>query len=182
MSTKTLALYGGVFVSVLITMLFVTGVFQQGIQPRVMALFASEEPPPAEEAPKKAAAGEATAKPAEPKPPEAASAAPVAPTSSTALAQVPSSPTGTMTSSGPAPATEPPKGTDADIPKRLARVYEGMRPKEAAGVLEKLERPLAAEVLGYMRERQAAKILGAMNADTAAELSRLLGQPRKEDS
>jgi flagellar motility protein MotE (MotC chaperone) len=57
-----------------------------------------------------------------------------------------------------------------------------MRPKEAAGVLEKLERPLAAEVLGYMRERQAAKILGAMNADTAAELSRLLGQPRKEDS
>lgn len=61
--------------------------------------------------------------------------------------------------------------------KRLARVYESMKPKEAAAVLEKLERPMAAQLLREIRDKQASKILAAMTPATAAELSRHLAQP-----
>ncbi len=66
--------------------------------------------------------------------------------------------------------------------KRLARLYEGMRPKEAATVLEKLDRSLAAGVLSEIKDRQAAKILGAMSPGVAAELTRFLGQAASGDT
>jgi hypothetical protein len=164
MSVKVVALYGGFFVGVFMLALVVTGTFQQGILPRVLARGG-------------APAGEAhQAKPADG--PPAAKAEPTA--SETARPTTPPQ-------SDTAPA-EPPKapaavaGEAGAQVKRLARMYEGMRPKEAAAVMEKLDRSLAALVLTEIRERQAAKILGAMSPAAAADLTRMVGQAPEKAS
>jgi hypothetical protein len=164
MSMKAVALYGSFFVGVFVLALMVTGTFQRGILPRFSARGATaggevEQPKPAEAAP--AAKMERTA-------PEAAgpSAPPQPETAPAAPAKAPA------TAAGDA-------GTQV---KRLARMYEGMRPKEAAAVMEKLDRTLAALVLTEIRERQAAKILGAMSPAAAADLTRMVGQAPEKAS
>jgi hypothetical protein len=169
MSIKALGLYGGVFVGMLVLALFTTGTFQQGILPRLSGHGASE------------GAGEGAPGPA-------AEAGPKAPAPSVE-AQNPAAPPVPVAEASPEPAAAltnaPPPvrgeaaagieaGREAQV-KRLARIYEGMRPKEAAAVLEKIERPLATQVLHGVKERQAAKILAAMNPAVAAELTHLLG-------
>lgn len=63
--------------------------------------------------------------------------------------------------------------------KKLARVYEQMKPKEAAEVIERMDRAFAAKFLGLMGERRAAKILEALDSTVAADLSRRLNSPRR---
>jgi len=174
MSIKTLGTYGAFFVGMLVVALFVTGVFQHGILPRFSGGEKSEasrahddtnQVQPAvrlENGP----SAQAQEKPKLEGPQAVADFAP---------------PPAAPASSSDAPPQSPTTDAGAQA-KRLARMYEGMRPKEAAGVLEKLERPLAARVLTEMKERQASKILGTMNPATAAELSRLLGQATEKAS
>ncbi|HSB73583.1 MAG TPA: hypothetical protein VLT62_30010 [Candidatus Methylomirabilis sp.] len=168
MSMKWMGVYSGFFVLALALALFVTGVFQERIMPRLHRQEGAEavKPEQAVESPKeptagKAATGDEPRTPENSRPNEPPSAAPTPP----AVAQEPAPKPGT-------PALSEKQGQV----KRLARLYEGMRPKEAATVLEKLDRPLAAGVLSEIKDRQAAKILGAMSPGTAAELTRLLGQ------
>ena len=156
MSVKAVGLYGGVFFAALALALVVTGTFQHGILPRIVAHL----PGPARDAP--------TAPPLDGQPTAAEPAARAVPDTPTPI--LPQS----VATRPAAPAATPPEA--AAHVKRLARMYEGMRPKEAAAVLEKLDRPLAAQVLMEIRERQAAKILGALRPAAAAELTRLVGQ------
>ena len=166
MSIKALGLYGGVFVGMLALALFTTGTFQQGILPRLSGHGASEGAPgpAAETGPKAPAPSVEGQNPA---------AAPPVP-----LAEAPIEPTAGLTNAPPPVRGEAAAGIEAGREaqvKRLARIYEGMRPKEAAAVLEKIERPLATQVLQEIKERPAAKILAAMNPAVAAELTHLLG-------
>jgi len=169
MSFKTIGLYSGFFAAMLLVALFVTGVFQQGILPRVSG--AGKEDPKKHETERagKEPAARVTARPplgpaADPTPSAEPNASPPTATAPQTAAQ----PTGSVTEAA----------ADASAPvKRLSRMYEGMRAKEAAGVLEKLERPFAAQVLAEISPRHAAKILAAMTPAAAAELTRLLGQP-----
>jgi flagellar motility protein MotE (MotC chaperone) len=55
---------------------------------------------------------------------------------------------------------------------RLVRLYTGMRPREAASIVEKLEPSLAAQILVRLPDRQAARILGSMDPEIAARLTR----------
>ena len=170
MSIKALGLYGGVFVGMLALALFTTGTFQQGILPRLSGHGASEgagegAPGPAVEAGPKAPAPSVEAQNPAATPPVPVIEASHEPAAGTAGAPPPVR--------GEAAAGIE-AGREAQV-KRLARIYEGMRPKEAAAVLEKIERPLATQVLQGIKERQAAKILAAMNPGVAAELTHLLG-------
>jgi hypothetical protein len=174
MSIKTLAMYGTFFVGMLLVALFVTGVFQQGILPRFSGGEKSEA--------SRGHEGTSTAQPAVSPENGPSAQAQEKPQLEGSHAVVNSAPP----PAAPTPSSDTPpqsQATDASAQvKRLARMYEGMRPKEAAGVLEKLERTLAARVLTEMKERQASKILGTMNPGTAAELSRLLGQTAEKAS
>ena len=170
MSIKALGVYGGGFIGMLVLALFTTGTFQKGILPRLSGHAGSE------------GAGEGAPGPS-------AEAGPKAPSSSVegqnpaAAPPVPAAEAPREPAAGPANASPPARGEAAagieagreEQVKRLARIYEGMRPKEAAAVLEKIERPLATQVLHGIKERQAAKILAAMNPAVAAELTHLLG-------
>ena len=176
MSMKWIGVYGGFFVLALALALFVTGVFQERIMPRLHrqegdeAVKAEQAAESSKEAtPGKAAAGDEPRTPEDSRPNESPSAAPTPPV----MAQEPTPKPGTP---APSEKQDPSTGSGQAQVKRLARLYEGMRPKEAATVLEKLDRPLAAGVLSEIKDRQAAKILGAMVPSTAAELTRLLGQ------
>ncbi len=170
---KWIGMYTGFFVAMLALALFVTGVFQQGILPRVWggktteALRSDGAPaPPSEDSSGKGAA---------------ASAATPEPNATTGQAAV-GSPSPLPAATGPTAKPSKENASDGAAPvKRLARMYEGMRPREAASVIEKLERSLAVRVLSEVKDRQAAKILGAMNPGTAAELTRLLGQASDGD-
>jgi hypothetical protein len=173
MSIKAIGLYGGVFVGMLVLALFTTGTFQQGILPRLSGHGANES------AAEGASGSTAEAGPKAFTPSGEAQKPPPPPVPSLAVAEAPPGPpAGTSEGAPPvrreaAAAIEAGKEAQA---KRLARIYEGMRPKEAAAVLEKIERPLATLVLQGIKERQTAKILAAMNPTVAAELTRLLGQ------
>jgi len=202
MSLRTMLLYAGFFVAMLAVALFLTGVLQDGLIPRVHGLLAHKAPEKPE-TPSEGAPGSKTEAPAaEGSKPEAApgkaAEAPAAEADVTAdaepetedLAPAPAAdapgsgrrpPDRTEAAGSASPGTATPQKPSGPDPtpqiKRLARVYEGMRPKEAASVLEKLDRPFAAKILAEIRERQAARILGNMNPAAAAELSRLLGLP-----
>ncbi len=56
--------------------------------------------------------------------------------------------------------------------QHLAKLYERMKPKEAAAAVEKMDRAFAARLLSLMGERPAAKILEALDSPIAADLSR----------
>jgi len=62
--------------------------------------------------------------------------------------------------------------------QHLANLYARMRPKEAAAAIEKMDRAFAARILALIGERQAAKILEALNSTTAADLSHRLSTPK----
>jgi len=184
MSAKWLGIYGGFFLTMLAVALLVTGVFQQRLLPR---LWASEEPAAENTGEEEgqdtakaqgAQAPAVAANPAQPMPPPP-SAAPAAATEQAKNA----APTPEILPRNPEPNPVKARSIDRDAQiKRLARVYEGMRPKEAASIMEKLERPFAVQILSEIKDRQAAKILGAMNPATAAELARLLGQPSRGET
>ncbi len=191
MSMKWLGIYGGYFLIMVAVALFVTGVFQRGILPRVWNQGTAETPileKAAGSGDERSSAMDRSG--TEGKPglgPVGDQAAASAGTSPEAAIARPSasggsgqgSPTLEPQGPGPNPNQGPARESLSDKTakvKRLARVYEGMRPKEAASVIEKLERPLAVEVLSEIKDRQTAKILGAMNPATAAEISRQLGQ------
>jgi len=163
---KWIGIYSGFFVAMLALALFITGVFQQGILPRVWGAWSSgesrsgrgSEPPPEHAQIKQDLTSVATPVPKA--------------TSDQAMAGPPA-----LQPAAASLTAKPGKDSTADKSaqvKRLARMYEGMRPREAASVLEKLERSLAVRVLSEVRDRQAAKILGAMSPATAAELTQLL--------
>jgi hypothetical protein len=180
-------LYGGFFAGMLAVALLATGVLQQGILPRLSGRAAHPATGEAAAASHGTPAAEKTAEPAPPPPKSAAEATePGQPVAVPVPAPVPAVGMAAHESPRPSGTPAPPaavatKGTGGPEregqAKRLARVYEGMRPKEAAAVLEKLDRALAAQVLAEIRDRQTSKILGAMNPAVAAELTRLLGQP-----
>jgi hypothetical protein len=173
MAKKWLAIYSAFFLGVLVLALFLTGVFQQGILPRLRGAGSKGgiETKPAEGRSGPAQLAKET---------PGTDAQPVGAAGGAEASHPDPSPTPQAPPSPPAP---PKQGAIETAPqlKRLARVYEGMRPKEAASVLEKLDRALAARVLSEIRERQTAKILGVMSPQAAAELTRMLGQGKEEE-
>ena len=59
--------------------------------------------------------------------------------------------------------------------KRLARIYESMKPGEAAGILETLPDAQTAAIIGRMGDnRQKARIMALLTKEKAARLNRLL--------
>jgi hypothetical protein len=179
---KWVGIYGGFFLLMLVVALAVTGILQQRLLPLVTGW--GRHP---------AVAG-----------PTETPGAPVAAAESAAATSAPAPPTGETRPKpgedgdpgGPRVA-DPPAAVVRPVPspapresaeegaapaKRLAQVYESMRPKEAAAVLEKLDRPMAAQVLAEIRARQLSKILGAMNPAAAADVTRLLAQTAERRS
>lgn len=184
MSAKWLGIYGGFFLTMLALALLVTGVFQQHLLPRLWASGGpaahntGEEEGQGKEEAQGTQSPAGAANPAEPTPPPP-SAAPTGATEQAKNAVA----TPEILPRNPEPKPVKDRSTDKDAQvKRLARMYEGMRPKEAASIMEKLERPFAVQVLSEIRDRQAAKILGAMNPATAAELARLFGQSSRGET
>lgn len=60
--------------------------------------------------------------------------------------------------------------------RKLAKIYEAMKPREAAPILAKLDDDEVLEILMRMRQRNAASILSSMDSETAARLSKLMGE------
>ena len=58
--------------------------------------------------------------------------------------------------------------------KKLAKVYEGMRPDEAAPILSELDDLTIVDILLEMEDRRVSKILGQMPVDRATEISQRL--------
>ena len=59
--------------------------------------------------------------------------------------------------------------------RKLAKIYEAMRPEQAAPILEKMDNPSVIELLLKMRQRNAARILTQFPADRAAQISLQIG-------
>jgi hypothetical protein len=174
MSIKWIGIYAGFFLLMLMVALFVTGVFQHQILPRLHGQSGGETAKAERPQEPSQVAAQAKAAPAD----EPNKAEPAKPNEQPGAAKASPAPQA-VPAAEPVPVPKPAKESAPDKQsqvKRLARMYEGMRPKEAAIVLEKLDRPLAAGVLLEIKDRQAAKILGVMSPGTAAELSRMLSQ------
>jgi len=59
--------------------------------------------------------------------------------------------------------------------KKLAKIYEAMKPAEAAGIMETLPDAQVASILGRMNDdRQKGKILSLLTKEKAARLNRLI--------
>lgn len=58
--------------------------------------------------------------------------------------------------------------------KKLAKVYEGMRPEEAAPILSELDDLTIIDIMLQMSDRSVSKILGQMPVDRATEISQRL--------
>ena len=63
---------------------------------------------------------------------------------------------------------------DPEASKKLAKIFEAMRPEDAAAVLQGMEDSEVRGILLSMDERQAAAILGDFETDRAAALSQLV--------
>lgn len=174
MSVKWIGIYAGFFLLMLVVALFVTGVFQHQILPRLHGQPGGEAATAERPQEPSQVAAQAKAAPAE-EPNKAEPAKPYEQPGAAKASPAPQEAPAAEPGSVPKPAKESAPDKPSQV-KRLARLYEGMRPKEAATVLEKLDRPLAAGVLLEIKDRQAAKILGVMSPVTAAELTRLLSQ------
>jgi hypothetical protein len=59
--------------------------------------------------------------------------------------------------------------------RKLAKVYEAMKPTKAAPILASLDPDIVLQIIGNMQERQAARILAQMDAGLAARISAELG-------
>lgn len=60
--------------------------------------------------------------------------------------------------------------------RKLAKIYESMRPEDAAPILAKLDDQTIIQVLQSMRQRQAAKVLTNFDPELAARISAGIGQ------
>jgi len=59
--------------------------------------------------------------------------------------------------------------------KKLAKIYESMRPEQAAPVLAKLKDDEIINILFKMRQRNAAKIIASFDPQLAARITRKMG-------
>ncbi len=55
--------------------------------------------------------------------------------------------------------------------RKLAKMYEAMKPVKAAPILASLDMDIVLEIITRMKERQAARILAQMDAGLAAHIS-----------
>ena len=67
-------------------------------------------------------------------------------------------------------------GGEAGGIKKLAKIYEAMRPEDAASILTKLDDGEIVEILLRMRQRQAAKVLTSFDPALAARISKRIGE------
>lgn len=63
--------------------------------------------------------------------------------------------------------------------RKLAKLYESMKPAEAAQIASQLQNDLVVEIIPRMKERSAAKMLSAMDTNKAVEITKLIAA-RKE--
>ena len=63
---------------------------------------------------------------------------------------------------------------DPEASRKLAKIFEAMKPADAAAVLQGMENSEVRGILLSMDERQAGAILGGFEADRAAALSQLV--------
>lgn len=63
------------------------------------------------------------------------------------------------------------RATNDRSARKLAKVYEAMKPAKAAPILASLELDIVLEIIARMKERQAARILAHMDAGLAARIS-----------
>jgi flagellar motility protein MotE (MotC chaperone) len=68
-------------------------------------------------------------------------------------------------------AARPMDGEREEQLKRLARVYEDMRPREAARIFEQMDQALLLDVAGRMKPFKLAPVLGAMEPKKANQLT-----------
>jgi flagellar motility protein MotE (MotC chaperone) len=68
-------------------------------------------------------------------------------------------------------AAKPTDGEREEQLKRLARVYEDMRPREAARIFEQMDQALLLDVAGRMKSFKLAPVLGAMEPKKANQLT-----------
>lgn len=59
--------------------------------------------------------------------------------------------------------------------RRLAKIYEAMRPEEAAPILQQMDNQSVIDLLLRMRQRNAARILTQFPAERAAQISQQIG-------
>ena len=149
-----------IFIGMFLVILYVTGVYEQGIRPHLEPIIARARS--AWQGEGKLPTGQATLSQSSTASSHAAQSSAVEPDRQ--------SPT-----EGDKQATQgiPEKAPDS---KQLVRVYERMRPKDAASIVEQLEIPLAVEILSQMPDRQAARILGAMTPERAARITAKLAE------
>jgi len=68
-------------------------------------------------------------------------------------------------------AARPAEGDREEQLRRLARVYEDMRPREAARIFEQMDQALLLDVAGRMKSFKLAPVLGAMEPKKANQLT-----------
>jgi hypothetical protein len=165
--------FGLIFAGMVMAALVVTGVFQEGIWPRVKPMakwaYGKWQPEPDRPETKRVVVTRATPSIAQGIPAEALLADPAP-----APKAVPAGDRG----SGIGDRGVKAAGGMKEDQMRLARLYSGMRPRDAASIVEKLDPSLATEILTRIPDRQAARILGAMDPEIAARLTRGIGMTK----
>lgn len=63
--------------------------------------------------------------------------------------------------------------------RKLAKLYESMKPADAAQIASQLETDLVVEIIPRMNERSAAKMLSAMDVQRAVEITSLIAERKK---
>ena len=66
------------------------------------------------------------------------------------------------------------EGIQNDRIKKLAKVYEGMRPEDAAPIISQLDDQTIVEIFLQMEDRRVARIIGLMPVDRATEITQRL--------
>lgn len=66
------------------------------------------------------------------------------------------------------------QGIQSDRIKKLAKVYEGMRPEEAAPIISELDDQTIVEIFLQMEDRRVSRIIGLMPVDRATEITQRL--------
>ena len=170
--------FGLIFTGMVMAFLVITGVFREGIWPRVKPAaewaYGRWQPQPDRPETKRTVAAPPVSSPTRGVPAEALPAEP-SPAPKAVSAGDRGSGIGDRggKGAGELKGGEPQAGRELkDDKTRLARLYTGMRPRDAASIVEKLEPSLATHILTRIPDRQAAKILGAMDPDIAARLTR----------
>ena len=66
------------------------------------------------------------------------------------------------------------QGIQSERIKKLAKVYEGMRPEDAAPIISQLDDQTIVEIFLQMEDRRVARIIGLMPVDRATEITQRL--------